>query len=445
MAATSLVWLRQDLRLDDQPAIAAAAGEGPFAALYVLDDETPGCFAIGGAQRWWLYHSLKKLSGEIRKRGGALLLRRGRSAETVARVAEQLGATTIHAMRHYEPWWQAAERELADCLTLHRGDTLVPLEDIVTSSGEPYRIYSPFYRRLSALPVMPPIGAPARFSHPDRLPPSDDLEDWQLLPTKPDWASHFAVWNPGEKQARANLERFERRVAHYPERRDFPSSAETSELSPHLHFGEISPRRIWHDLKSRSRSEKFLKELAWRDFARSAVLADPHIGEKSQRSARVAWRTGKAADLDFAAWTKGMTGYPIVDAGMRQLWSIGWMHNRVRMIAASFLIKHLLIDWRRGERWFWDTLVDADYANNSLNWQWIAGTGIDSQPFTRIMAPITQSKKFDAAGYIRRWVPELAELSDADIHDPPSDLPNYPVQLIGHLEARERALSARRH
>lgn len=230
----------------------------------------------------------------------------------------------------------------------------------------------------------------------------------------------------------------------YAARRDLPSQEGTSRLSPHLHMGEISARQLWHAL-DRRRGAKFLTELAWRDFSRSAMLAQPDIGSQDGRRnlAALPWRTGKAAGQDFIAWAKGRTGYPIVDAGMRQLWATGWMHNRVRMIATSFLTKHLLVDWRRGAAWFWDTLVDADYGNNSLNWQWVAGAGTDSQIFSRIMAPLTQSAKFDAAPFIRRWVPELAGLGDAEIHDPPDEARGaYPAKIVGHREGRERALAA---
>ena len=439
---TALVWLRQDLRLDDQPAIAAAAAAGPFAALYVLDDDTPGDWAIGGAQRWWLHHSLVALGAELERRGGTLLLRRGRSAAVVAEVAEAIDADAIHATRHFEPWWQAAEAALGDRLTLHAGDTLVPLDRLRTAAGKPFRIFGPFYRALAACEVAEPVAAPERFVRPTSPPPSDPLEEWCLLPTRPNWATGFAVWTPGEAGAGAHLDRFVEEVASYAERRDLPSEVGTSSLSPHLHFGEVSPRRVWHRLAG-VEAAKFRKELAWRDFARGAVLADPGIGERDQRQSRVRLRCGPSAEADFRAWTRGRTGYPIVDAGMRQLWATGWMHNRVRMIAASFLVKHLLLDWRRGARWFWDTLVDADYANNSLNWQWIAGTGTDSQPFFRIMAPLTQSRKFGAANYIRRWVPELAGLDDAAIHEAVG-AQGYPEPLIGHRAARERALAAAR-
>ena len=435
----SLVWLRQDLRLADQPAIAAAAEEGPFAALYVLDDETPGEWRIGGAQTWWLHHSLAALKRDIEQRGGALILRRGSSAKVVPEVAQEIGAEAIHATAHYEPWWREAELALGDRLTLHESDTLVPPEQVRTGAGKPYRIYGPFFRAFSEFDVQEPQLAPQKLQRPSKLPPSDGLGDWGLLPTNPDWAKGFADWQPGEAGAKAHLERFVDKVADYARCRDLPSEEGTSRLSPHLHFGEISPRQVWHRL-SGGGAAKFRKELAWRDFSRSAMLADPEIGWSSQRAPKVRFRS---AEADFRAWTKGQTGYPIVDAGMRQLWTTGWMHNRVRMITASFLVKHLLVDWRRGAKWFWDTLVDADYANNSFNWQWIAGTGADSQPFARIMAPLLQSAKFGAADYIRRWVPELAHLPDAEIHDP-QQRGDYPPMLIGHREARERALAASR-
>ncbi|HEY8591621.1 MAG TPA: deoxyribodipyrimidine photo-lyase [Sphingomicrobium sp.] len=439
---TSLVWLRQDLRLADQPAIAAAAEQGAFAALYVLDDETPGQWAIGGAQRWWLHYSLAALKADIEARRGALILRRGRSSELVPQIAAEAGAEAIHATAHYEPWWRETETKIFGQLVIHAGDTLVPPARVLTGGGKPYRIYGPFYRAFCEHDVPEPQAAPERFEKPKRVPRSDDLNDWDLLPTKPNWAQGFSVWYPGEQGAETHLDRFAAEASRYAERRDLPAEVGTSNLSPHLHFGEISPRQVWHRLPGGD-AAKFRKELAWRDFSRSLILADPQIGDRDQRKAKLRWRTGRQADADFAAWSKGRTGYPIVDAGMRQLWATGWMHNRVRMIAASFLVKHLLIDWRRGAQWFWDTLVDADYGNNSLNWQWIAGTGTDSQPFSRIMAPLTQSRKFAAADYIRRWVPELAHLSDDEIHDP-TDRSGYAEPLIGHREARQRALARAR-
>ncbi|MFC7537385.1 cryptochrome/photolyase family protein [Sphingomonas sp. GCM10030256] len=447
MSDTQLVWLRQDLRLADQPAFTAAAKAGPVLALYVLDDETPGEWSIGGAQRWWLHHSLASLQHDLIARGGALILRRGRSVEVVRQMAQEAEVAAIHGTLHYEPWWRHAEEELGDRLTLHEGDVLHEPSTIRSGSGGGFKIYGPYYRALSRhLPPPQPLAAPTRLDAPANRPASDRLEDWQLLPTRPNWAEGFSIWKPGEHGAAEHLERFAEEVGRYAERRDLPAEVGTSNLSPHLHHGEISPRQVWHSLGG-SAGDKFRRELAWRDFARSVLLNFPDLGSREQRPNGLAHRTGKQADSDLEAWSRGRTGYPIVDAGMRQLWATGWMHNRVRLIAASFLVKHLLLDWRRGARWFWDTLVDADYANNGQNWQWIAGTGFDSQPFYRVMAPLLQSEKFRAANFIRRWVPELAHLPDRTIHDPwhhNAAPQGYPTPLIGHGEARERALAAYR-
>ena len=445
MSIPQLVWLRQDLRLADQPAFAAAAEAGPVVACYVLDDQTPGEWAIGAAQRWWLHHSLTRLGAEIEAKGGALVLRRGRSGPVLRQLAKEMGASTIHATRHFEPWWDASEVELGDRLTLHNGDVLHEPTEIRSGSGGAFKIFGAYYRTLERhLPPPPPRPAPARFRKPASLPPSDRLEDWKLLATHPNWSQGFGVWEPGEAGAAKHLARFETEAARYAERRDLPSEVGTSNLSPHLHFGELSPRQVWHGL-SDGAGDKFRRELAWRDFSRSVSASDPNIGTRDQRPIGISNRTGPAADSDFIAWGRGLTGYPIVDAGMRQMTASGWMHNRLRLITASFLTKHLLLDWQLGAGWFWDRLVDADYANNSQNWQWIAGTGFDSQPYYRVMAPLTQSEKFGAADYIRRWVPELSKLSNSDIHDPwsrgcaPS---GYPEPLIGHREGRERALAA---
>ncbi len=447
MPAPSILWLRQDLRLHDQPALAAAAREGAVIPVYVLDDETPGRWRMGGAQRWWLHHSLERLDESLRGLGSGLVLRRGRAEIELARLAAEMGTGRIHATRHYEPWWREAERRVGESveLVLHDGNTLVPPGEVRTGAGSAYKIYTPWWRALQErLPPDEPVEAPRRLAAPDRWPRSDDLDSWGRLPTRPNWAGGFdEYWRPGEAAALQRLDDFSGRAEDYAAERDRPGSEGTSRFSAHLHFGELSARRVWHSLPQEA-GEKFRKELAWRDFSQNVMLARPEIGERAGRPAleHFPWRSGAAADSDFEAWSRGRTGYPIVDAGMRQLWATGWMHNRVRMIAASFLVKHLLIDWRRGAEWFWSTLVDADYGNNSQNWQWIAGTGVDSQPFGRIMAPIVQSEKFGAGDYIRRWVPELDGLGDDDIHEPadgrrPVD---YPEPLIGHKAARERAL-----
>ena len=451
MTAPTIVWLRQDLRLFDQAAFAAAAAEGPVVPLYVLDDESPGAWSIGAAQRWWLHRSLAALAADLATKGTTLIMRRGRAADKVAQLAVEIGATRVHALAHYEPWWQAAEQSLAQrCdLTLHDGLLLASPREIRTGQGGRYRIFTPFWRALlDRMPPGPPQPAPDQIEGVATSVGSDRLEDWRLLPTSPDWARGFEGWTPGEAGGLKRVEALAERTATYDRDRNLPSLDGSSRLSPHLHFGEVSPAAVWHAARAADGdATPFLREIGWRDFTANMIDQIPTLGDANGRSAydRMPWRSGDDAERDFAAWTRGRTGYPIVDAGMRELWATGWMHNRVRMLAASFLVKHLLIDWRRGARWFWDTLIDADYGNNSVNWQWIAGTGLDSNPFGRIMAPLSQSVKFDAADYIRHWLPELAELSDADIHDPHAAgcrLRDYPAPLIGHREARERALEA---
>ena len=445
MTEPVLVWLRQDLRLADQAAFVAAAAEGPVIPVYVLDDETPRHRRMGGASRWWLHHSLTSLAADLRKAGSRLVLRRGRADEQLRALAQATGAWRVHALGHAEPWWRNAERSVAKSLdlVLHPGQYLVPPGTLRTGSGQPYRIYTPFWRTL-VQHMPPPLPVPAPdLSAPVQWPASDDLNDWQLLPTAPDWAAGMRQeWTPGEAGAQARLDRFAECAARYGTARNLPSQAGTSKLSPHLHFGEISVARVWHAMAGAGGSvEVFLGELGWRDYAANVLWQFPDYATANAKPAfdRMDWRD---APDDVRAWERGMTGYPIVDAGMRELWATGWMHNRVRMIAASFLVKHLCVDWREGERWFWDTLVDADHAANAVNWQWTAGTGVDAQMFVRIMAPLVQSPKFDCGDYIRRWVPELAHLPDPLIHDPPLRPRGYPAPIIGHVEARARALAA---
>jgi deoxyribodipyrimidine photo-lyase len=452
MTPPTIVWFRQDLRIADQAALAAAAAAGPIIPVYVLDDEGPGEWAIGGAQRWWLHGSLAALSAALELLGAPLILRRGRAELVLAQLAAECGATAVHALRHYEPWWIAAERRLAERvpLVLHDGHLLDDPTCVRTASGGRFRIFTPFWRALERrMPPPPPLPAPARLVAPKPMPASDALAEWKLLPDRPNWATGFA-WQPGEASAIAALAAFASALDAYDTDRNLPSRNGSSRLSAHLHFGEVSAATVWHATAgSGAGATSYHRELGWRDFTSNLIEQLPEYGSTHGRAAfdKIAWRTGPAADRDFAAWSKGRTGYPIVDAGMRQLWTLGWMHNRVRMITASFLIKHLLIDWRRGAHWFWDTLIDADYGNNSVNWQWVAGSGVDSSPFGRIMAPLGQSAKFDAADYIRLWVPELAGLDDAAIHDPEEAgvaVPGYPNKLIGHREARARALAAAR-
>jgi deoxyribodipyrimidine photo-lyase len=450
MSSPVIVWLRRDLRLSDQAAFAEAARKGPVIPVYVCDDETPKHRAMGAASRWWLHHSLERLDADLKEKGSRLILRRGRSDEVLAKLAEEVGAREVHALHHYEPWWRNAENAVAKALDLHlhHGNYLAPPGSVLTGSGAPYKIYTPFWRALKErMPPPPPERRPQHIAAPAHWPASDALADWDLLPTKPDWAGGMRdMWEPGEAGARKRLVAFVDEASAYEAQRNLPSVEGTSMLSPYLHFGEVSPAQVWHAVADAGGSvDTFLGEIAWRDYAQTVIVQYPDYGGKSAREPfdDFPWRTSKA---DLAAWQQGRTGYPIVDAGMRQLWHTGWMHNRVRMIAASFLVKHLLIDWRAGERWFWDTLVDADYGNNAVNWQWTAGSGIDSNMFVRVMAPLTQSEKFNAAAYIREWVPELADVPDAEIHDPSpmARRGGYPAKRIEHREARERALGAYR-
>ncbi len=455
MSEPQIVWLRRDLRLVDQAAFSAAAAAGPVIPVYVLDEESPRERKPGGAALVWLHAALQSLAGELAQRGSRLILRRGRAADELVRLAGETGATRVHALHHYEPWWRQAEATLAGRLDLqlHHGNYLLPPGAVTTNSGGPYKIYTPFMKAMQAaiggLDLLPtPV-----LAAPEHWPASHQLEDWALLPTRPDWAGSIrAFWQVGTAAALDRFDSFLARADAYHVSRNLPAQDGSSRMSPHLHWGEVSPRMLWERLAGRGGegARALRAELIWRDYAQNLIVQFPHYPEQPYRRLPEGfWRDpdhDPAAAADLAAWRRGRTGYPIVDAGMRQLWRIGWMHNRVRMISASFLIKHLLIDWRHGDRWFWDTLVDADYANNGVNWQWVAGTGVDANQFVRIMAPLSQSAKFAAGDYIRRYVPELAGLPDEHIHDPPPELrpPSYPPKLIGHQEARERALTAYR-
>lgn len=444
-----LFWLRRDLRLADQPALAATLATGaPVIPVYVLDDETPRHRAMGGASRWWLHHSLASLDRELRQRGSRLILRRGVCEDVIAKLAEETGAREVYALHHHEPWWRNAGRGVARqlVLRLYDGNYLATPGSVLTGEGKPYRIFTPFWRALTErMPPPQPLPPPDHIPAPEHWPHSDQLADWHLLPTRPNWAKGFEQeWTPGEQGARARLDAFLARVGRYEATRNLPSTEGTSRLSPHLHFGEISPATVWWATSHLPGSATFLSELGWRDYAQNLIVQFPEYGGANghRRYDSFPWRKGAETKRELQAWQQGMTGYPIIDAGMRQLWTTGWMHNRVRMLVASFLTKHLLIDWREGESWFWDTLVDADYAQNATNWQWSAGTGVDANQFTRIMAPLSQSEKFDAATYIRQWVPELAKLPDSEIHDPTDRPQGYPEPIVDHAEARARALAA---
>ena len=459
----ALMWFRDDLRLADHPALHEAARR-PVAALYVLDDDTPGEARMGAAQRWWLHHSLAALAGDLQRHGIPLMLRRGRCERVVPEVVAAIGAAEVHVTTGALPWLRAADAAVGRALDVpfraHAGATLVDVETIVAKSGRPYTVYSPFARAVLKGGAVPdPLPVPRlRAAVPGDV-GSEALEDWALLPRHPDWAGGLReAWSPGEAGAAARLDAFVGDgLDGYDLARDHAGDERgTSMLSPHLRWGEISPRQVWAALGRRHSkdAQRFRSELLWRDFAASLLIHRPEMPERALRAEyeRLPWRGDRRA---LADWQQGRSGIPIVDAGMRQLWHTGWMHNRVRMIAASWLVKHLLVDWRAGEAWFWDTLVDGDLASNSANWQWVAGCGTEAQPFFRIFNPLTQARKFDADGaYVRRWVPELARLPDRWLHQPweaSEDVlaaagirlgTDYPRPAIGLAEGRARALEA---
>ena len=427
MPDTNILWFRQDLRLADNPALTAAlAKHARVLPIYILDDSAP--WPVGGAGRWWLHHSLAQLSAGLAAHGAKLVLRRGNPAEILPALAAELCAPAIHPGIAHEPAWRDADTAVAAALPaatrlhLHRTATLVDLERIRSQTDTVYGMYTPFARTVEALgEPADPLPAPARI--PGATAASDRLEEWGLLPIRPDWAGGLrALWRPGEQAALDRLRHFvSGGVGRYGTGRNLPGEDGTSMLSPHLHWGEISPRTVWHASRTEADTpdhHTYRRELIWRDFSAYLLWHHPRLPDTPLRPAfgRLAFRHDRQ---DLARWRRGRTGVPIVDAGMRQLWQTGWMHNRVRMIAASFLVKHLLISWQEGEAWFWDTLVDADLASNAASWQWIAGTGIDSQPFFRVFNPVTQGQKFDADGaYVRRFVPELAALPDRVLHAP---------------------------
>ncbi len=464
-----LVWFRNDLRLGDNPALVSAARSGRVLPVFVLDETAAGEWAPGGASRWWLHHSLAALAADLARAGAKLVLRRGDASRIIPALAEEIGAAAVHATIAHEPGWRSCDAQVAERLqksgrqlALHRGATLTDLDAIQTRTGGIYGMYTPFARAVEEQGEPDqPLPAPASLRPVEARIASDQLQDWGLLPTHPDWAAGLReAWVPGEAAARKRLPIFlDKAAARYATGRNLPGQDGTSMLSPHLHFGEISPRTVWHAVRAHSAGpdqQTYLRDLIWREFSAYLLWHHPTLPEAPLRPAfaRLAFRRDRAA---LRAWQRGRTGVPIVDAGMRQLWQLGWMHNRVRMIAASFLVKHLLISWREGEAWFWDTLVDADLASNSASWQWVAGTGIDAQPFFRVFNPVTQGEKFDADGaYVRRFVPELAGLPDRYLHAPwlapPLELAaagirlghTYPRPLIDLADGRTRALEVYR-
>ncbi len=474
--APAIVWFRQDLRLQDNRTLnAAVARGGAIIPVYIWDEAAEARWVAGGASRWWLHHSLAALDESLRTLGSRLILARGDAPAVLLELAGSTGATTVFWNRRYEPMGVAQGARVAQALAggtvkaaSFNSTLLREPSEITNQQGRPFQIFTAYWRHALTLPVEAPVKLLTKaLPAPAKWPRSLLLPELELLP-RLNWADGFAAdWKPGEQSARARLHRFAAQAAgDYKSGRDRPDHEGTSRLSAHLHFGEIGPRQVWAAIRARSGdsgifppdagSAVFLSEIGWREFAHHVLFHNPTAPELPMRPefARFPW-VKDPRGVRLRAWERGRTGYPIVDAGMRQLWQTGWMHNRVRMIVASFLVKHLRLPWTHGASWFWDTLVDADLANNTLGWQWSAGCGVDAAPYFRIFAPVLQGRKFDPDGaYVRRWVPELAAVSADWIHEPWAAPPGvlstagvrlgetYPHPLVDHATARNEALAA---
>ncbi len=454
--APAIVWFRQDLRLSDNAALYAAAESGcPIIALYVWDKEAAESWSLGQASRWWLRQSLQSLSQDLQSHGVQLLIRTGSNLEVLRGIISQTKASAVYWNRCYEPDAQVRDAHIEHTLVtqgteveIYNGSLLTEPGDVLNKSGKPFKVFTPYWRALQQQ-----VGAPDTLPIPKTLGatqlPSDDLD---VIPCDVDFKGY---WRPGEKSAQDVLEAFcTTSIGDYSVQRDVPATTGTSRLSPYLHFGEISPRQVWDRVKALPAAEPYLRQLGWREFSYQLLHEFPLLPEEplDVRFIRFSWRDDPKS---LEAWKRGKTGYPIVDAGMRELYQTGWMHNRVRMIVASFLTKHLLIPWQQGEAWFWERLVDADLANNSASWQWVAGCGADAAPFFRIFNPTLQGERFDPEGaYVRHWVPELNGVPKRYIHQP-WECPelerasvgvllgkDYPHPIVDHKSARKRALDA---
>ena len=476
----TLLWFRQDLRLQDNPALhAAVARGGAVVPLYIFDEAGEGRWPMGGASRWWLHHALVSLEAALRAVGSRLVVARGNSAEVLREVGRATGAGAIFWNRRYEPAVIARDKAIKAEFTAagleaksFNSALLNEPHTIANKSGGPFQVFTPYWRHCLALPVAAPVKfAEKNLAAPAKWPRSLEIAELGLLP-KIKWdAGFYETWLPGEAGAARRLKQFAARAMEdYAETRNFPERDGTSMLSPWLHFGELSPRQVWAAVRARSKdtgvfpssngARVFLSEVGWREFAHHLLCHFPHTPERPLREdfLKFPWAED-AGGAKLRAWQRGQTGYPIVDAGMRQLWHTGWMHNRVRMVVASFLVKHLRLPWTQGAAWFWDTLVDADLASNTLGWQWSAGCGADAAPYFRVFAPVLQGVKFDASGdYVRRWVPELARMPAENIHAP-WEAPmhvlaeagvrlggdgegGYPLPMVDHATARAEALAA---
>lgn len=467
-SSKTLVWFRQDLRLSDNPALVAAAHLGQILPVYILDDVNPGDWRLGAASRWWLHHSLAALDASL---SGNLQLYAGDPATILPRLAEEQGASHIMWNRCYEPWRVQRDKGLKSALEdqglqveTHNGSLLWEPWTNLKDDDTPYRVFTPYYRRGRERfwPPQSPARKPANLSLASGPQGTAKLAALQLMPDIDWYGGLEEAWTPGEAGANNKLRYFLREgLADYRTGRDRPASRSVSRLSPHLHHGEISPRQLWHAVQRTGKdegwddaAEHFQRELAWREFSYSLLYHFPTLRERNlnEKFNDFPW-TREQTHLE--AWQRGQTGYPLIDAGMRELWQTGYMHNRVRMVVASFLVKNLMHHWLDGARWFWDCLVDADLANNSCSWQWVAGSGADASPYFRIFNPVSQSQQHDPRGdYIRRFVPELKDLPDRYLHDPGSAPDSvlraagvqlgrdYPTPIVGLKETRERALNA---
>lgn len=472
MAVPVIVWMRRCLRANDNALLQAAAGsDAPIVPVYIHAPEEEQPWPPGSAARWWLRQSLEALARRLAQHHLPLVLRRGNTAAVLRELAHETGANAVYYDQRWEP--ALVKRDGAVTQTLARDGVamrpvntalLITPEELLTKQGRPYQVFTPFWQAaVQAFPVREPAG-PARLHIPDTVPAG---EPWDRLfteapPEDSDWG---AQWTPGEKGAEAALDTFlEEALAGYHRQRDIPGLRGTSRLSPHLHFGELSPHRVWHAVHEYAGlrtegglargAESWVRELYWREFGHYLLHHFPFTPEAPLRRQfeEFPWADDPAA---LEAWQRGATGYPIVDAGMRELRATGWMHNRVRMVVASFLVKDLLLPWQQGAAWFWERLVDADLGNNTLGWQWAGGCGADAAPYFRIFNPVLQGEKFDADGaYVRAWIPEIAALPNKRIYKPwtasAQELETagvtlgktYPKPMVDHREARERALAA---
>jgi deoxyribodipyrimidine photo-lyase len=462
MADTSPVifWFRRDLRLSDNPALTAACESGAVVIpVFVMDDESPGIWKTGAASRWWLHHSLTKLSAALDRAGfHPLVVLSGNAEKIIPDIAARTGAGEVYWNRRYEPWAMQRDTRIKQTLKQNgvdgssfNGYLMFEPWEIKNKTGGPYMVYTPFSKTCFDMPVRPVIDKKPRGKFTRPLLDGMTVDGLKLLPAIKWYGGMEKFWQPGEAGGQARLTDFVRDgMETYKLNRDFPADDDgISRLSPHLHFGEISPHQAWYAAAGGKNAFAWQRQLIWREFSYHLLYHAPDFPEKpwNPQFAKFPWARNKK---HFDAWKRGRTGYPIIDAGMRQLWETGWMHNRVRMIVGSFLVKNLLLHWRDGEDWFWDTLVDADLGNNAAGWQWIAGCGADAAPYFRIFNPLLQSRKFDPDGdYIRRYVPELADVPSQYIHAPweappliRAQIKNYPDPIIDLASSRDRALEA---